>query len=100
MSLSINKARTDLRGINTSDVFYAEFKNGGSSDLAVNGSTPIVFTLEDLPAGKSLLVTKITTALGADNTVDVDKFGSVAALTNGVAIQLNPGTAAAISQLI
>lgn len=80
----------DVKAIQTSDTFYAKFKNGGDDDLTVNGSTtPVIFTLEDLPTPDSFLLQRVTFVIGADALVDLDEFGNISALAEGVLFSAN-----------
>ena len=92
MSIEYKDIKTKITAINGEDVFYAKFANGGSEDLAVNGgTTPVEFTLENLP-DENFLLKRITFLLAADEIIDVEKFGSISALANGVSFKINEGT--------
>lgn len=83
--------RTEVTGIQSSDIFYSKFKNNGSDDATVDGSvTPVEFTLEDIPDGDFLLK-RITFLLGVDAILDLEKFGDITALTNGSVFAINKG---------
>jgi len=85
-------SKQDINLIQTSDTFYTKFKKTGSDDLTVNGSvTPVEFTLEDLP-NTDFLLQRVTFLIGADAIVDLEQFGSIATLTNGVLFSANGDT--------
>lgn len=88
--VTVSKTNPHIKGISTGDIFFSKFKNGGSDDLTVNGSiTPVEFTLEDLPAGSNFLMQRVTFLIGADAIVDLEQFGGIAGLANGVVFQAN-----------
>lgn len=92
--VTVSKTNPEIKGISTGDIFFAKFKNGGSDNLAVDGSvTPVEFTLEDLPIGSNFLMERITFLIGADDVVDLEQFGGIARLANGVVFQANGDTA-------
>jgi nicotinic acid mononucleotide adenylyltransferase len=84
-------AKLNLNAVQTNDTFYAKFKNAGSDDMTINGTTPVVFTLEDLPA-QDFLLQRVTFLIGADAIVSLDQFGSIDALVNGVLFSANGDT--------
>ena len=87
--MEYREAQQNVNLIQTNDTFYSKFKNGGSDDLGVNGSiTPVEFTLEDIPS-TDFLLQRVTFLIGADAIVDLDQFGGLAALTNGVLFRAN-----------
>jgi len=82
------KANTTV--MQSSDIFYAKFTNNGSDSMNINGTTPVIFTLEDIPDGDFILE-RVTFLIGADIIVDLDKFGDIDELTNGVKLSINEG---------
>lgn len=65
------------------------FENGGSNDMAVNGSvTPVVFELAPLP-GENWFVERITVIMRDSGNLGLGDFGSGAALTNGLLIEFS-----------
>ena len=95
MSHKIKELDTRLNGIKPSNAFYSKFKNNGSENFKVDGSvTPVTFAIEDLPAGQMLLLQSVSFLLGADDVLDVDKFGDINGLANGILFETkNPGMA-------
>jgi hypothetical protein len=84
--------RQNIEGIGTGDIFFAKFKNAGSDDMTIDGSvTPVEFTLEDLPE-TDFLLQRVTFLIGADSIVELDQFGGIAALANGVLFAANQDT--------
>ena len=80
---------TQIAQISNEDIFYADFKSGGSRNLNVNGSvTPVEFTLEDLTSEKFIL-TRIDFLISCGTSVDLNLFGSIAALVNGIDFAIN-----------
>jgi len=92
-------AKLNLNAVQTSDTFYAKFKNGGSDDLTVKGDiTPVEFTLEDLPT-QDFLLQRVTFLIGAEELVTLDQFGNIAALANGVLFSANGDTPAITAEV-
>lgn len=83
--------KLNAKSVQTSDTFYAKFKNAGSDDMTINGTTPVTFTLEDLPE-QDFLLQRVTFLIGADELVSLDQFGNIAALENGVLFSANGDT--------
>ena len=84
------KLSQKIHAINSGGIFEAKVKNSGSEDLRVDGSTtPVNFILEDLVAGSDLILQRITFVIGADETLDLSKFGNIDALANGVSFEIN-----------
>lgn len=86
--MNINDTKQNVEVIRDTDIFYVKFKHNGSSSLNVNGTTPIEFTLEDLPVDNFLL-TRIDYLIAQDSVVDVKKFGNINALTNGLLFEID-----------
>lgn len=82
--MRVNDVTRELDGIRNDQIFYAKFKSGGSSSLAVDGSvTPVVFTLEDIPYENFILL-QIDYVLSVGDVLDITKFANLVALTNGL----------------
>lgn len=86
MSIKISEVFQELKGIKSTDGFYAKFKSAGVENMKVDGSsTPVVFTLEDLPEEQIILVQSISFLIGADEIIDLEKFADITApLVNGI----------------
>lgn len=63
-------------------------QNNGSNDLAVDGSTPVVFSYAP-PAGFNFLAVRMMIYMESQTAFASDKFGNLAKLANGV--QINCG---------
>jgi len=75
--------------IGSDKIFYHNFKNNGSDDLTINGSsTSVKFTLEDLEYERFIL-TKVDFILASDESIDIKNFGPVSELSNGVLFNVN-----------
>lgn len=82
--MRVNDVTRELDGLRNEDIFYAKFKSGGSSSLAVNGAaTPVVFTLEDLAIDRFLL-TRVIFIIGSSDAISLTNFANLPALTNGI----------------
>jgi hypothetical protein len=67
-------------------VKYEQLLNSGSKDLTVNGSvTPVVFSYS--PGSGTVRLTGISLILRDEGTTDLNKFGVLSALTNGLLMQ-------------
>ena len=76
---------TELSAIRNEDGFFAKFKNNNSASMNVNGSaTNVVFSLTDLPDNQNILLQSIGFVVGAGEILDLEKFGGLTALTNGI----------------
>lgn len=86
MPIKISEVFQELKGIKSTDGFYYKFKSSSSEDLKVDGgSTPVVFTLEDLPEEQMILVQSISFLIVADEIIDLEKFADITApLVNGI----------------
>ena len=85
MSIKVQDLNTNVSAIDNTDGFYADFKNNGSTVMAVDGSvTPVVFSLTDLPPKQKIILQSIGFIIGSDEIIDLAKFGNVAELTNGI----------------
>ena len=89
----------NVKAVQTNDTFYAKFKNGGDDDLTVNGgTTPVEFTLEDLP-NQDFLLQRVTFLIGADEIISLEQFGNISALVNGVLFSANSDTPAITAEV-
>lgn len=70
------------------DIFYVNFKNNGLRDLNVNGTTPVVFTLEDLDV-EQVILTRVDFLLSTGAVIDLNIFGNLTSLTNGVLFEID-----------
>lgn len=95
MAIKMRNVTTSIKGIKSDDGFYAKFKNNGSEDIGVNGSsTPVTFTLEDLPADQKILLQSVSFLVGADENLDLGNFGDVnGPLANGVLFEAGDASA-------
>lgn len=81
--MNINNVTTEIDGIRAENVFYAYITNNGNKSLCVDGTTPKEFTLEDLDCDQ-FLVNRIDYLISQDEAIDLNKFGSLTSLTNGL----------------
>lgn len=85
MSISMNDISQDISAIRNEDGFFANFKNNNGTSMSVDGSaTNVVFSLTDLPDGQNILLQSIGFIVAADEVLNLDKFGNLTALTNGI----------------
>ncbi len=61
--------------------------NGGSNDMAVDGTTPVTFSYTP-PAGKDFKVSRLLLYLETSTAMDSIEFGNIAVLANGVLINV------------
>jgi hypothetical protein len=69
--------------VNPSDFVSTYLQNGGSNDMGVDGSTPVIFSYTP-PAGKKLITGRMMLYLECAADFDSTKFGNLTALSNGV----------------
>lgn len=70
----------------TPDLHVGEYLlNGGSNNLAVDGTTPVTFSYTP-PAGFDFLAVRLMTYIEASTAFGSDEFGDIATLANGVQI--------------
>lgn len=79
--------QTKVNAIPNQDIFYTKFKLNGSSSLNVNGTTPKVFTLEDLSMD-NIILNRVDFLISAGTDIDLTNFGGVT-LTNGVQFNID-----------
>lgn len=92
MSINMNDVSTDIKAVRGEDVFCHKFKNSGSQEMSVNGSvTPVEFSLSDLPAGQKIIIQSLSFVIGADVELNLNQFGNVAELVNGVIFNCGGG---------
>lgn len=82
------RGKTQQHQISNNDIFYTKFKNAGSSDLNVDGTTPQVFTLEDL-TNEKIILTRVEFLISAGTAIDLNNFGDITALVNGVEFNID-----------
>jgi hypothetical protein len=91
MAININNTVSEIKVVRNEDTFCKKFIHAGSEAMNVDGSeTPVVFSVSDLDPGQRVVLQSISFALGAAATFDLEQFGNVAALANG--IELTCGT--------
>jgi len=101
MSEEIGHAKTDINIIGTDSTFYTKFKNLGSESMAVNGSvTPVVFTLEDIPMSDFLLIQRVTFVISTSDIIDLEEFGALPNLANGIQFIANGDTPEEIAEAV
>lgn len=89
--MRIGNGKHNNQVIRNHDIFYAKFKHNGNPNLNVNGSvTPIEFTLEDLQVDNFLLA-RVDYLIAQESIIDVNKFGNINALTNGLVFEIDGG---------
>lgn len=95
MSIKISEVFQELKGIKSDDGFYVKFESSGSDNMKVDGSsTPVLFTLEDLPNEQMILVQSISFLIGADEILDLSKFSDITLpLTNGILFEAGAANA-------
>ena len=94
-SVKIAQTNSHANGVNHNDVFFYHFQNSGSDLMNVNGLTPVTFTLP-LPIGSNFLLNSLSFVIVAEEKVDINKFGNVAALANGIGYSINGDQAGTI----
>ena len=85
--MSLLNQQTKVNALSNNDIFYTKFKLNGSSALNVNGTTPKVFTLEDLNMNNIILY-RVDFLISTGTDIDLRNFGGVA-LTNGVSFNID-----------
>jgi hypothetical protein len=94
-SLKLSQTNAIANGVNHNDVFFYHFQRSGSDLMNVNGLTPVTFTLP-LPANSNFLINSLSFVIGAEENIDINKFGNVATLANGIAYSINGNQAGTI----
>ena len=85
--MSLLNQQTKVNAIPNQDIFYTKFKLNGSSSLNVNGTTPKVFTLEDLNMD-NIILNRVDFLISAGTDIDLTNFGGVT-LINGVQLNID-----------
>lgn len=85
--MSTLNQQTKVNAIPNDDIFYTKFKLNGSSSLNVDGTTPRVFTLEDLNMD-NIILNRVDFLISAGTDIDLTNFGGVT-LTNGVQLNID-----------
>lgn len=65
---------------------FVMLKDGASSDMAVDGTTPVEFDYQ-VPAGERFDLERINIVI-TDTNITNDKFGGITALTNGLTVEV------------
>lgn len=94
-SLKLSQTNAIANGVNHNDVFFYRFQRSGSDLMNVDGLTPVTFTLP-LPANSNFLINSLSFVIGADENIDINKFGNVDALANGIVYSINGNQAGTI----
>ena len=85
--MSLLNQQTKVNALSNNDIFYTKFKLNGNSALNVNGTTPKVFTLEDLNMD-NIILNRVDFLISAGTDIDLTNFGGVT-LTNGVQLNID-----------
>ena len=85
--MSTLNQQTKVNAIPNDDIFYTKFKLNGSSSLNVNGTTPKVFTLEDLNMD-NIILNRVDFLISAGTDIDLTDFGGLT-LENGVQLNID-----------
>lgn len=85
--MSTLNQQTNVNALSNNDIFYTKFKLNGNSALNVNGTTPKVFTLEDLSMD-NIILNRVDFLISTGTDIDLRNFGGVA-LTNGVSFNID-----------
>ena len=85
--MSTLNQQTNVNAISNHDIFYTKFKLNGNSALNVNGTTPKVFTLEDLSMD-NIILNRVDFLISAGTDIDLTNFGGLT-LTNGVQFNID-----------
>lgn len=72
--MSTLNQQTNVNAISNHDIFYTKFKLNGNSALNVNGTTPKVFTLEDLSMD-NIILNRVDFLISAGTDIDLTNFG-------------------------
>lgn len=87
--MKIAKTMTDLEGIRNTEIFYRKFTFNGSPNLNVDGSViPVEFKIED-PDLNDFIVTRVDYIISINETMDLNNFGDVPELTNGISFAID-----------
>lgn len=85
--MSLLNQQTKVNALSNNDIFYTKFKLNGNSALNVNGTTPKVFTLEDLSMD-NIILNRVDFLISAGTDIDLTNFGGLT-LTNGVQFNID-----------
>ena len=85
--MSTLNQQTKVNAIPNQDIFYTKFKLNGSSSLNVNGTTPKVFTLEDLNMD-NIILNRVDFLLSTGTDIELTNFAGLT-LTNGIAFNVD-----------
>jgi len=81
--------------VDETNVFFDFLRNGGSEDQTVDGSsTPVVFSTSVVPAGKTLVISRLLIYMEDSTNFTSIAFGGMTALTNGWELSINGTTLA------
>ena len=85
--MSTLNQQTKVNALSNNDIFYTKFKLNGNSALNVNGTTPKVFTLEDLSMD-NIILNRVDFLISTGTDIDLRNFGGLT-LTNGVQFNID-----------
>lgn len=80
-------------------IFHTFLKNGGSSSMAVDGTTPVTFSLT--ASGRTMVVVRMIVHIEDTGTFADTSYGAVAGpLTNGILLRVNTANESANVDLL
>lgn len=79
--------QTNTNAIPNHDIFYTKFKLNGSSALNIDGTTPKIFTLEDLTVD-TVILNRVDFLFSTGTDIELTNFGGLT-LTNGIAFNID-----------
>ena len=85
--MSLLNRQSEADSISNKDIFYTKFKLNGSPFLNINGTTPKIFTLEDLNMD-NIILNRVDFLISAGTDIELTNFGGLT-LTNGIAFNVD-----------
>ena len=85
--MSLLNRQSEADSISNKDIFYSKFKLNGSPFLNIDGTTPKIFTLEDLTMD-NIILNRVDFLMSAGTDIDLTNFGGLT-LTNGVQFNID-----------
>lgn len=78
----------DTRVLNSGNIVTERLENGGSPNLNVDGTTPVIFKAVP-PAGTYWMITRLMIYFSAATPFSEEKFGIITVLPNGVSVMVD-----------